>query len=250
MSDTSCRPRELVVGVLGGMGPQATADFLQKLIAATPVECEQEHLRILIDCNPKVPDRNVALAGAGPSPGPALAGMAAGLVRSGADFVVMACNTAHAYEADIRAALTVPFVSMVEEAGDACSRRWPTAKRIGVLATRGCVDAQLYQRAFAARGREALVLAPACQATFMQLIYRIKRGEVSDEVRAGMRALATSLADAGAEAIVSGCTEVPLALSEHDAPCPVLDATSNLAQRCVRYARLAEALPVLPIHSH
>lgn len=248
--NTTNEPRELVLGVLGGMGPHATADFLQKLIAATPVELEQEHLHVHVDCNPKVPDRNAALANEGPSPGPTLAEMAAGLARAGADFVVMACNTAHAFEADIRAALAVPFVSMVEEACDACSRQWPAAQRIGVLATRGCIDAQLYQRAFLARGRDAFGLAPHSQQTFMQLLYRIKRGDVSDEVRAAMRALAASLADDGADVIVSGCTEVPLVLSASDAPRPVLDATSNLAQRCVRYARRAEALPAHAFPSH
>jgi aspartate/glutamate racemase len=88
---------ELVVGVIGGMGPQATADLLAKLAAAAPVATEQDHLRVLVDSNPKVPDRNRALAGDGPSPAAALAAMAAGLERGGATLLAMACNTAHAF---------------------------------------------------------------------------------------------------------------------------------------------------------
>src|SRR5690348_7801651 len=105
----------LVIGVLGGMGPRATVDFYSKLIAATPAECEQDHLRVHIDSNPQIPDRSEALAGRGESPGTVLAAMAAGLERAGADFLVMPCNTAHAFEPEIRAAVNVPFVSMIDE---------------------------------------------------------------------------------------------------------------------------------------
>lgn len=112
-----------VVGVIGGMGPAATLDFYAKLIAATPATREQDHLRVLIDSNPGVPDRNLALAGGAPSPeaapGPVLADMARGLERAGADLLVMACNTAHAFEADIRRAVAIPFVSIITETADA-----------------------------------------------------------------------------------------------------------------------------------
>ncbi|WP_233838148.1 aspartate/glutamate racemase family protein [Paraburkholderia sp. ZP32-5] len=243
---------ELVIGVLGGMGPQASADFLAKLVAATPVQREQDHLRVLLDSNPKVPDRNRAIAAgatgdngasATDGPGPVLAAMARGLEQAGANLLVMACNTAHAFEADIRAAISVPFVSMIEEACDACARGLPGLRRVGVLAAQGCLDAGLYQRALARRGYEALLLAAPQQAHFMQLLYRIKLGDLSSELRAEMRTLAMNLIDAGADALVAGCTEVPLVLDPADLPQPLVDATANLAQRCVRYARRLEALP-------
>jgi len=234
---------DLVIGVLGGMGPQATVDFLARLVAMTPVTREQEHLRVRVDSNPKVPDRNDAIAGVGASPGPVLADMATGLQRAGADFLVMACNTAHAFEADIRAAVSVPFVSMIGEACDACERDFPHARRIGVLAAQGCLDARLYQQALARRERDALVLAPADQQRFMTLLYRIKQGDLAPDVHAGMRALGETLVAAGADVIVAACTEVPLVLREGDLTRPVVDATANLAQRCVRYARRREPLP-------
>jgi aspartate racemase len=239
---------DLVIGVLGGMGPQATADFLAKLVAATPVDHEQDHLRVRIDSNPKVPDRSRAIAGVGPSPGPVLAAMAAGLERAGIDFLVMACNTAHAYEAEIRAAITVPFVSIVEEACDACERDYPRARRIGILATQGCVDARLYQHAFAHRDRETLVLDAAGQQRFMALMYRIKRGDLSTTLRAEVRALAEGLIDAGADVLIAGCTEVPLVLHAQDLTRPLIDTTSNLAERCVHYARHLEPLPASAGH--
>ena len=234
---------DLVIGVLGGMGPQATADFLAKLVAATPVEREQEHLRVRIDSNPKVPDRNAAIADRGESPGPALAAMAVGLERAGVDFLVMACNTAHAFEPAIRAATRVPFVSMITEACDACHRAFPNVRSIGILAAQGCLDAHLYQEAFSRRDCEALTLAPNDQQRFMALLYRIKQGDLSDGLRTDMRALGETLIGAGAEVIVAGCTEVPLVLRDGDLKRPLIDATANLAQRCVRYARRLEPLP-------
>jgi aspartate racemase len=237
----------LVIGVLGGMGPQATADFLAKLVAATPVERDQDHLRVHIDSNPKVPDRSEAIAGRGCSPGPVLAAMAAGLERAGVDFLVMPCNTAHAFETEIRAAISVPFVSIVAEACAAGERAYPNARRFGLLATSGCIAARLHHDAFAQRGLTIVTLASADQERFMALLYRIKRGDTSKAARAAMRGFGNALIDAGAEVVIAGCTEVPLVLDDGDLARPVLDATTNLAQRCVRYAYGFEPLPAVAL---
>ncbi|HYE43985.1 MAG TPA: amino acid racemase, partial [Caulobacteraceae bacterium] len=166
------------IGVIGGMGPAATLDFLGKLIAATPAEGDQDHLRVLVDNNPKIPDRNAAMAGTGPSPAPVLAEMARGLERQGAEALVMACNTAHAFADDIRAAVAIPFFSIVEESADELARRVPEGAAVGVLATTGCLDAGLYQRALADRGLGALVPGDGERQRLMAAIYRIKTGDV------------------------------------------------------------------------
>ncbi|GAB3630169.1 Aspartate racemase [Pandoraea terrae] len=235
--------RELVIGVIGGMGPMATADFLAKLTAATPVATEQDHLRVLIDSNPKIPDRNHAIRGTGESPASAIAETARGLQRSGADFLVMACNTAHAFESAIGDAVSIPFVSMVEEASDACVRRHPSARRVGLLAAPGCLNAGLYQTALSRRGRQTIEPPENYEADFAALLYQIKTSGVSDAVRAGMKALGGALIAAGADVLIAACTEVPLALKDGDLCAPMVDATSNLAERCVRYARRIEAIP-------
>ena len=234
--------RLLTVGVLGGMGPAATVDFMGKLIAATGAEREQDNLRLLVDCNPHVPDRNSA-AIEGVHPGPVLARMAAGLERQGADFIVMACNTAHAYEADIRAALTVPFVSLIAEAAAVLVKRHPQVKRAGLLAGTGCLDARLYQDALAARGVDAVLLDAKAQQRFMTLLYQIKRGDTGDAARAEMRALADLLIASGAEVVMAACTEVPLVLSAHDIAVPLIDTTEVLVARTLAYARDGEPLP-------
>lgn len=235
--------QELVLGVLGGMGPQATADFLAKLVQVTPAASEQEHLRVLVDSNPKVPDRNQAIAGQGPSPAPVLAAMAAGLEQAGAGLLVMACNTAHAFEAAVRQAVRIPFVSMVEEACDACLRDAPAARVVGLLAAPGCIEAGLYQSALAARGLQPLLLEPPQQDVFDRLLYQIKLGAPTSEIRPEMRRLAQSLTGRGADVLIAACTEVPLVLGQADVERPLIDATHNLALRCVRYARGLEPIP-------
>jgi aspartate racemase len=237
--------KEKVIGILGGLGPDATLDLYGKILVATGARTDQEHLHVLIDSNPKVPDRNKAIAGIGEPATPALIAMARRLEAAGADFLVIACNTAHAFAREIQAAVRIPLVSQIEETVDAVRRRMPGIGRVGVLAGQGCVDAGVYQRAFARRGIEMLLPASPGQQQFMQLIYRIKAGDTGAETRTAVRALGVGLFDAGAELVVAGCTEVPLVLTAADLPGPMIDATAVLAERAVAYAKGLAALPAL-----
>jgi aspartate racemase len=239
------RMGEMTIGILGGLGPEATIDLYGKILAATGAARDQEHLHVLIDSNPKVPDRNKAIAGIGESPAPALIAMAQRLERAGADFLVMACNTAHAFEAEIRAAVRVPFVSQIAETVDAVARQAPHAQRIGLLAVQGCIDAGVYAKAFAQRGIATMTLPTAEQQQFMALIYRIKSGDTGAAVREAMRGLGARLFADGAELVVVGCTEVPLVLAASDLPGPMVDATQVLAERAVTYAKGTARLPAL-----
>lgn len=218
------------------MGPEATLDFYAKVLALTPAARDQDHVRLLIDANPAVPNRNEAVAGRGPSPGPALAAMAAGLERAGAEVLVMVCNAAHAFQADIERAVGIPFVSLIEATSDAALQRVPGARQVGVLGSSGCLDAGLYQRALAARGVEALVPEGAEREAFMRLLYRIKAGDKGPPVRAEMRTLAAALTGRGAEAVIAGCTEVPLVLGADDLPAPLIDGAEVLARRVLELA--------------
>ncbi len=222
------------IGVIGGMGPAATADLFSKLIAATGAERDQDHFRILIDNNPRLPDRNAAIAGRGPSPGPHLAESARGLERAGADFLVIACNTAHAFASDIEGAVSIPLVSMIDATADAAIAAKPS--RVGVLAADGCRRAGLYQRAFAERDAEALFLAEDAQQDFMQLIYRIKAGDVGDAAQDAMERLAISLTARGAQAVIAACTEVPLVLDADALATPVINSTDALVARAIAFA--------------
>ncbi len=224
-------------GVLGGMGPAATADFFARVVAAARGGRDQDHIRLIIDNNPFVPDRNAAAAGQGGSPGAVLADMARGLERAGAEFLVMPCNAAHAYAAEIEAATPLPFLSMIAATVDALAATCPSAGRVGVLAADGCLQAHLYQKALAGRGFDPVLPGRAEQVRFMALLYRIKAGELGADARREMALLASHLVRLGADALIAGCTEVPLVLTPEDAPAPLIDCTPALVAVTLAYAR-------------
>ena len=227
----------LVLGVLGGMGPAATLDFLAKLQALTPAERDQDHIRTLVDINPQVPDRNDPVN----RPGPVLAEMAGALRGAGADVLAIACNTAHAYADIITRASGLPLIDMIGTASAAA--RDSGARRAGVLGTREAL--KLYREYLAAQGMGMVTLEPERQEAFMSLLYRIKAGERGPDVRNGMAALTADLAAGGAEAIIAGCTEVPLVIEAGAGRLPFIDAGEALARRCVAVCLGLEPVPAL-----
>ena len=227
----------LVLGVLGGMGPAATLDFLTKLQALTPVDRDQDHIRTLVDINPQVPDRNDPLN----KPGPVLAEMAGALRGAGADVLAIACNTAHVHADVIVRASGLPLIDMIGAASAAA--RDTGAARAGVLGTREAL--KLYREYLAAQGMGIVTLAPDRQEVFMDLIYQIKRGDLSSSVRSEMAALAADLAAGGAEAIIAGCTEVPLVYQHGSGRLPFIDAGEALARRCVSVCLGLEPVPAI-----
>jgi aspartate racemase len=222
------------VGVIGGMGPAATLDFFDRILKRTKAVRDEDHLRVIIDNNTKLPSRNAASLGDGPSPGAALAATARGLQTAGADFIVMACNTAHAYEAEIREAITVPFLSMIDETVAAVAELRP--ERVGLLAADPCLRANLYQDACRKAGLDLVLLAPDSQRTLQQLINRIKSGDTGDVVRRSMAVLAGRLETLGAEVVVAGCTEVPIVLTSDDLDSELVNSTDVLVERAIVFA--------------
>lgn len=215
----------LILGVLGGMGPAATLDFLAKLQAYTPADRDQDHIRVLMDLNPQVPDRNTPGAAAGP----VLAEMAGGLAGGGAEVLAMPCNTAHAHADLIVRASGLPLIDMIGAAAKAAAETG--ARRVGVLGTKGAL--KLYREYLAAQGLGLVALPADRQEAFMALLYRIKGGDVSREARGEMAGLARELVAEGAETLIAGCTEAPLVLSPLDTQVPLIDAGDLLARRCV-----------------
>ncbi|MBI1407417.1 MAG: amino acid racemase [Caulobacter sp.] len=214
-----------ILGVLGGMGPAATLDFLGKLQAATPAAADQDHIRVVMDLNPQVPDRNFGEGAAAK----VLGDMAARLRDAGAQVLAMPCNTAHLHAEDVRRASGLPLIDLIDVAIDAAVATG--AARVGVLGTRLAND--LYAARLAARSLTAVLAPPEDQDAFMALIYRIKGGDVGSEVSQRMAALAAGLEGQGAGAVIAGCTEVPLALSATDRDTPLIDGAAELARACV-----------------
>src|SRR5690606_22490756 len=288
-----------LIGVLGGMGPASSVDLYANVVALTRAASDRDHVRLVLDGDPVVPDRQAAVAGTGPSAGPAIVAKALRLKAAGAEVLAMACHAAHAYQADVEAATGLPFVSLVEVAVEAARAAAPAAAAAGLLATPATLTARLYEGPAAAaglalvtpdelrdggarlmdlvwrvtagglgpRGRAAAPAAaaagllatpptltarlyegPAAAAglalvtpddlrdgreRLMDLVWRVKAGDLGPDVRAGMRELAAALVAAGAGVVVAACTEVPLVLGEDDVAVPLVDATAALAARLV-----------------
>jgi aspartate racemase len=235
MSSSKAHARPPIAGVLGGMGPQATVDFMARVIAATTAATDQDHIHMIVDHNPQVPNRHAAVAGTAPSIGPELAAMARRLEGAGADFLVMVCNTAHAFADDIRAAVTIPFVSIIDVVMEALAGQ--PARRVGLMAAEGCLQARLYQQALERSGHEAVLWTNEELARFMDIIYRIKSGDRADDIASGLARLAAELEFRGADILVAGCTEVPMFLNHSDTTVPMLSSTDLLVRRTIELAR-------------
>ncbi len=221
-----------IVGVLGGMGPEATVDFMSRVIRLTPADRDQDHLRMLVDSNPHVPNRQDALLRDGEDPGPALAAMARGLETAGADFLVMPCNTAHAFSDAIEAAVSIPLVSIIDVTVEACGR----AAKVGVLATDGCLASGVFQQVLAERGKDAILPDAVETEALMRLVTRIKAGDTGADIADGMRNLAQALVARGAGVIIAGCTEIPLVLDAGMLGVPLVSSTEALARATVAFA--------------
>ncbi len=232
------RRDEKIVGVLGGMGPLATADFYAKLVRLTPARTDQDHLRVLIDSNPKIPDRTARLEGKGPDPTPHLVATAQALERAGAEVIAIPCNSAHAYLAAIRQSVRVPVLDIMAEVAAAAAALTPRPRAIGLLATPGTVRARLYHRALATRGIAVVEPTAVEEEDVRAAITAVKAGDLGPAARVRLHDVAAALIRRGAAAIVLGCTELPFLMSAQDVSVTLLDGTEILAA-----AALREALP-------
>lgn len=222
------------IGVLGGMGPAATVEFFRRLIASTPARVDQEHLHILIDNDPRIPNRTEAILHNGPSPEEALADMARRMQAAGAELLAMPCNTAHAYLSAIRRAVGIPALDMIAETADRIK-----PKRVALFATVGTIQAGLYQQACSDRGIQVIVPDPEGQLAVTHAIREIKAGRRLVDIEAGLVEVATRLRHAGAEAVIAGCTEISL-IDGRTMPLPWIDALDCLVDATIRAALAAE----------
>jgi aspartate racemase len=225
---------EKIIGILGGMGPEATADLYMRIIRATKVQRDQDHRRVIIDSNAKIPDRTKAIRGEGPSPLPMLVETGLNLQRAGADFIIIPCNTAHYFHADLQKKLKVPVLHMIRLSATKTKEKHPGINKVGLLASDGTLMSRLYQDSWGEQGIEIIEPAIETQKNVMEAVYKyIKRGDLEP----GRKLLYDSsieLIEAGAEAIICGCTEVSIVLHDGDLTVPVLDPMQDLAEEAVR----------------
>ncbi|MDH7478067.1 MAG: amino acid racemase [Candidatus Bathyarchaeota archaeon] len=228
--------REKVIGILGGMGPDATADLFIRIIRETPAKKDQEHLRVIMDSNPKIPDRTAAILGEGPSPLPEMIKTAKNLEKTGVDFIVMPCITAHHYYEDLKGSVKIPILNMVELTAHTISKNFPKAEKAGLLGTTGTVKSMLFDKALNKFGVEMVYPSKAFQNMIMKAIYDyIKAGKIL-EGKKFVVDVANHLIKLGADIIICGCTETSLVLKNGDLTKPVVDPMQILAQTIVKVA--------------
>ena len=248
-SDTQSPVQEThcgTIGIIGGLGPAATVDIFEKIVRHTPAHHDQDHLKIIIENDPQIPDRTAALSGVGEDPSIAMLASAEKLKRSGADFLIIPCNTAHAFLRKMQQHIQIPILSMIDETARYITANHPAVDKIGLLATSGTVGSKVYEEALTGSGVVLLVPSGESQKKLvMEAIYGqggIKAGCVTGLPREQLLAAAHELIGMGAQLIVLGCTEIPLALTSGDVEVPFVDPTEILAKAAVERAiRLQES---------
>ncbi|MDR7865715.1 MAG: amino acid racemase [Sporomusaceae bacterium] len=225
------------VGVLGGMGPLATVDLFAKIVQCTPAAVDQDHLRIIVDNNPQIPPRVEAILHGAESPLPGMARSARLLEEAGADFIVMPCNTAHYWIRELRQAVRVPVLNMIDAAAaHIAQRQGAAAGPTLLLATAATIRTGLYQKAFAVHNLALVMPNDAEQKALDTAVRQVKAGLVADNPYLGeLNAMVGRFAAAGTQAMLAGCTEVPLLFPFLGGP-EKFDATAILAQAVVETA--------------
>ena len=223
------------IGILGGMGPLATADLFRKIVLLTDAARDNDHIRVYIDDNASIPDRTAAILTGGADPLPAMEDSLRKLERCGADCIIMPCNTAHYFLPRLQALTDVPFLSMLEAAAKAAGRRFPGGTA-GVLATRGTLASGLYNEALARENVPCILPDEHQRDVLMTAIYDcVKGGKPLETVRQPMEALLTDLSARGADYFILGCTELPIVAQELALPGDFIDPTSELAKAAILF---------------
>jgi len=223
------------IGILGGMGPLATADLFRKIVTMTKAGCDNDHIRIYIDDNASIPDRTAAILSGGQDPTPIMADSLKKLEACGADCIIMPCNTAHYFLPRLQAMTQVPFLSMLEATAKTCAAAFP-GKTAAILATKGTLATGLYEEALKAQGVRYLVPNAEEQDALMRVIYDgVKADAAPEAYRADMEGVMETLAARGADYFILGCTELPVAADLLELTQPMIDPTTELAKAAITF---------------
>lgn len=219
------------IGIIGGMGPLAGLDLFQKIIENTEVKKEQDHLKVIIDSNAKIPDRTAFIMGKSQiDPSPALIESAKKLEAFGADFLLMACNTAHFFYENINKEINIPFLHIIKECAKACKNE----EKLGLLATTGSYKAGIYKKIFEKKGCELIEPSEDLKKAITKIIYNYKAGLKIEENE--LLKISSFFYYRGAKSLILGCTELPLIFKNHPDFKNFYDPNKILARHAISYA--------------
>ena len=223
------------IGILGGMGPLATADLLIKIVTMTKADCDNEHIRVFVDDNSAIPDRTAAILHGGPDPVPEMLSALRNLEKCGADCLLMPCNTAHYYLPRLQRETAIPFLNVLTVTAARCRELFP-GKTAAILATTGALATGLYQDALAAEGISFLAPDEGEQAKLMHLIYDLVKASLPLHPESHLwQEVLDGLRQRGADYFILGCTELPIVASTLELEGPFLDPTAELARAAILY---------------
>jgi aspartate racemase len=233
------------LGIVGGVGPAATVDFMGKVVAHTPAGRDQEHIKMVVEQNPQIPDRTASLLYDETDPTMAMYATCKRLESAGANAISIPCNTAHAFVERIQSHLRVPIVNMLAETVEAIVQRYGVGKTVGLLATSGTIKSQVYHEAARRAGLHIVAPGVDYQALVMDAIYGalgIKAGFTEGLCKDQLLIAAEHLCELGADVLILGCTELPLVLQHSEVfmikghQVALIDPTTILAMKCIQLA--------------
>ncbi|MCJ2122221.1 aspartate/glutamate racemase family protein [Methylobacterium sp. J-077] len=228
-----------MLGVLGGMGPMATVDFMAKVVRNTPAACDQDHIPMVVCSAANIPDRNAALRGQGADPLPAMRDALRRLEAAGATCIAIPCNTAHLWHCALQSETPILILHIVDAVTSELTSRQGDC--VGVLGTTSTIEGHLYQERLSQKGLFSRAPDAGGQAEVMRAIRLVKAGQLAQATEI-LRAQAEALVAAGCSDVVMACTEIPVALAtvEGELRTKLVDATEALARACIRACK-AEA---------
>lgn len=221
------------IGVLGGMGPESTALFFQRIIQLTPAQKDQDHIPVIIYNDPQIPDRSKAILEQGASPLPALLKGIEVLEKAGSDFICIPCNTAHYYFEQMESASHVPLINLIEEMVKVTLSEYDNVKSVGLLATIGTVKSKIYQKAFQKENIKVVVPDDWELNDLHSAIRRLK-GQSKDSY--SILKFAENLMKKEIQVLLLGCTELSLVRADLSLKVPIIDSVDVLATKAVHLA--------------
>ena len=241
--DTTLSPLPRRIGILGGMGPAATVDLLQKVIEATPATRDQDHVPVVVWNIPQIPERLAAMRGEGPSPLPAMIEGARALESVGCEALAVACNTAHHWADELRAAVGIPLLHIAEVAVEALAERSPRPGMVGLLATRGTLQSGFYQRALEEHGFRVQWPDDREQVEGIDAAIREVKANRASAGRPLFEGVAQAMLQRGCDVIVLACTELPLMLPGGTMARHCIDTNETLARAIVKQSLASVVQP-------
>lgn len=223
-----------ILGIIGGVGPLATAYFMEAIIKKTPATTDQDHIPMIVFNDPQIPDRTAyILDHTKPDPQPEMVKVAQWLEEAGADYIAIACNTAHYFYDAICKAVSIPVLNIMEETARRIAHEIGATGAVGLLATDGTIESGVFQGYFETEGLRTIEPDHADQRRVMSLIYQGIKANGTYDPRDLVR-LAERLHERGGDAVVVGCTELSVIYQDLTQRPPFLfDSLDILAERCV-----------------